>query len=222
MPIDLVGGTSMGGILAAGVAADWGDDELLRRFKRSFVDTNPLSDYTLPLVSLVSGRKVGMLLRRELGDIDIEDLPLPFFCVSSNLTTASSQGTAAAAARLGRNPGRAAAGLPGRRSLVDGGAMNNLPVDVMRAKGRGAVIGVDVGTDRTFTTDVEATGDAVPLNLFRGRGGHRRPNILQILWRAGMVNSDRDARTTTPERPPDHAGARVARPARLERIRARH
>ena len=28
-----------------------------------------------------------MLLRRELGDIDIEDLPLPFFCVSSNLTT---------------------------------------------------------------------------------------------------------------------------------------
>jgi NTE family protein len=59
----------------------------------------------------------------------------------------------------------------------------------MRAKGRGPVIGVDVGTDRTFTTDVEATEMPSFWNLFRGRGGHRRPNILQILWRAGMVNS---------------------------------
>jgi hypothetical protein len=25
--------------------------------------------------------------------------------------------------------------------------------------------------------------------LFRGAAGRRRPNILQILWRAGMVNS---------------------------------
>jgi hypothetical protein len=33
-------------------------------------------------------------------------------------------------------------------------------------------------------------------NLFRGHGGRRRPNILQILWRAGMVNSA----TTTLER----------------------
>ena len=51
----------MGGILAAGVAADWTDDELFERFRRSFVETNPLSDFTLPLVSLVSGRKVGQL-----------------------------------------------------------------------------------------------------------------------------------------------------------------
>ncbi len=122
VPIDLVGGTSMGAILAAGVASEWGHEELVQRFKRCFVDTNPLSDYTLPLVSLVSGRKVSMLLRRELGDIDIEDLPLPFFCVSSNLTTrphcrAPAGHAVAVAARLGRDPGRAAAGIPGRRGL---------------------------------------------------------------------------------------------------------
>jgi NTE family protein len=184
----------MGGILAAGVAADWSDEELVERFKRSFVDTNPLSDYTLPLVSLVAGRKVGMLLRRELGDIDIEDLPLPFFCVSSNLTTGRvavhQQGLLWRWLRASvAIPGVLPPVFQGGEVFVDGGAMNNLPVDVMRAKGRGPVIGVDVGTDRTFTTDVEATEMPFIWNLFRGRGGRRRPNILQILWRAGMVNS---------------------------------
>ena len=148
VPIDLVGGTSMGGILAAGVAKDWDDAELVERFRRCFVDTNPLSDFTLPVVSLVSGRKVGMLLRRELGDLDIEDLPLPFFCVSSNLTTGR-------IAVHQRGPLwrwlRASVAIPGvlppvfqgGEVFVDGGSMNNLPVDVMRASGRGAVIGVD-------------------------------------------------------------------------------
>jgi NTE family protein len=77
----------------------------------------------------------------------------------------------------------------GGEVFVDGGAMNNLPVDVMRAKGRGPVIGVDCGTDRAFTTDVEATEMPSLWALLGRRGPRRRPNILQILWRAGMVNS---------------------------------
>jgi len=195
VPIDLVGGTSMGGILAAGVAADWTDAELVERFRRSFVDTNPLSDFTLPLVSLVSGRKVGLLLRRELGDIDIEDLPLPFFCVSSNLTTGRvaihQEGPLWRWLRASvAIPGVLPPVFHGGEVFVDGGAMNNLPVDVMRAKGRGLVIGVDVGMDRAFTTEIEATETPSLWKLFRGRhGSRRRPNILQILWRSGMVNS---------------------------------
>ena len=194
VPIDLIGGSSMGAILAAGVASDWNDDELRLRFKRSFVDTNPLSDFTLPLVSLVSGRKVGMLLRRELGDIDIVDLPLPFFCVSSNLTTGRiavhQEGPLWRWLRASvAIPGVLPPVFQGGEVFVDGGAMNNLPVDVMRSKGRGPVIGVDCGTDRAFTTDVEATETPSVWSLFGGRGLRRLPNILQILWRAGMVNS---------------------------------
>jgi NTE family protein len=194
VPIDMVGGSSMGAILAAGVAADWDDSELRARFKRSFVDTNPLSDFTLPLVSLVSGRKVGTLLRREFGDIDIRDLPLPFFCVSSNLTTGRiavhQEGPLWRWLRASvAIPGVLPPVFQGGAVFVDGGAMNNLPVDVMRAKGRGPVIGVDCGTDRAFTTDLEATEMPSLWSLLGGRGARRRPNILQILWRAGMVNS---------------------------------
>jgi NTE family protein len=195
VPIDLVGGTSMGGILAAGVAADWTDAELVERFRRCFVDTNPLADFTLPLVSLVSGRKVGQLIRRELGEIDIEDLPLPFFCVSSNLTTGRiavhQQGPLWRWLRASvAIPGVLPPVFHGGEVFVDGGAMNNLPVDVMRAKDRGPVIGIDVGTDPAFTTDIDATEAPSFWNLFRrGHGRRRRPNILEILWRSGMVNS---------------------------------
>lgn len=68
--------------------------------------------------------------------------------------------------------------------------MNNLPVDVMQERRRGAVIGVDVGADKAFTTDLEET-DLPPLwKLAALLGGRRhRPNILQILLRTGMVNS---------------------------------
>ncbi len=195
VPIDMVGGSSMGGILAAGVAADWTDKELFDRFRRSFVETNPLSDFTWPLVSLVSGRKVGLLLRRELGDIDIEDLPLPFFCVSSNLTTGRvavhQQGPLWRWLRASvAIPGVLPPVFHGGEVFVDGGTMNNLPVDIMRAMNRGPVIGVDVATDPTFTAEIDAT-EAPPFwNLFRRQHRRRkRPNILQILWRSGMVNS---------------------------------
>jgi len=63
---------------------------MIYHIKRTFVTTNPLNDYTLPLVSLVSGRKVSRLLRQEFGTVHIEDLVLPYFCVSANLTTGHS------------------------------------------------------------------------------------------------------------------------------------
>lgn len=195
VPIDLVGGTSMGGILGAGVAQCWSVDELTQRFRRAFVEAKPLRDYTLPFVSLVSGRKVSRLLRNDFGDITIEDLPLTFFCVSSNLTTGHSE-----VHRRGEvwRWLRASVAIPGvlppvvhkGEVLVDGGTMNNLPVDAMRELGRGPVIGCDVGADRAFTMDSDEVDVPLPWQLmswFRTR--RHRPNIFQILWRAGMVNS---------------------------------
>lgn len=195
LTIDAVGGTSIGAIIAAGFAMEWSIDELKDRVRRSFVDTNPLNDYTLPLVSLVSGRKVTRLLKREFAELNIEDTPLPFFCVSSNLS--SGQLAVHRHGELWRWL-RASVAIPGvlppmvhqGEIFVDGATINNLPVDVMRDAGLGEVIGVDVGADRVFTTD-SVDCDVPPLwrmyQWFRGR--KRRVNILQILWRAGMINS---------------------------------
>ena len=193
--LDLVGGTSMGAIMGGGVALGWSIEEMTERFRRSFVDVNPLRDYTLPIFSLVTGRKVSTLLHREFGDVTIEDLPLPYFCVSSNLTTGHSdvhrRGT------LWRWL-RASVAIPGvlppvmvnGEVLVDGGTMNNLPVDAMRELGRGPVIGCDVGGARAFTADGQDMDVPAPWDLVGWlRKKHGRPNIFRILWRAGMVNS---------------------------------
>ncbi|MBS0395312.1 MAG: patatin-like phospholipase family protein, partial [Proteobacteria bacterium] len=194
--VDRVGGTSMGAIIGAGVAAGWSVAEMRERFHRSFVATNPLSDYTLPIVSLVAGRKVSRLLRQEFGDVAIEDLPLPFYAVSANLTTG--HGSVHRDGELWRWL-RASVAIPGvlppvfhRGEVhVDGGAINNMPVDVMRSHHAGTVIGVDVGSGTTFTSDIQDV-DLPPLWRLLGwfRRHRQRPTILQILWRAGMVNSD--------------------------------
>jgi NTE family protein len=198
VPIDLVGGTSMGAIMGAGVAAGWQPEEMLERFARAFVSSNPLSDFTLPLVSLVAGREVGRRLRAEFGDVSIEDLPLPFYCVSANLSAGRAQvhdsGPLWHALRASvAIPGVLPPVISRGEVLVDGGTMNNLPVDVMRAQGRGPVIGVDVGADRAFTSDLDEVDLPRLWDCWRQR--RRRPGILQILWRAGMVNSAQDSAT---------------------------
>ena len=88
VPIDFVGGASIGAIIAAGVAMGWNDEEMRLRYRRSFVDSNPVNDYTFPLVALTRGRKVSRLLEREYGDVLIEDLRTPFFCLSADLNAA--------------------------------------------------------------------------------------------------------------------------------------
>lgn len=193
--IDLAGGTSMGALLAAGVALDWSYEEMRERFRRSFVETNPLADFTLPVISLVSGGRVLRLLQREFGSIDIEDLRLPYFCVSTDLTTGHM-----AVHREGPlwRWLRASIAIPGvlppvvqdGHVYVDGGAINNLPVDVMRSLGRGPVIGIDAGADEAFTFREEGVEAPRPWELGRWLAPRStRPGILQILWRAGMINS---------------------------------
>ncbi len=195
VPVDLVGGSSMGAILGAGVALRWSIDELTERFRRAFVDSRPLRDYTLPFVSLVAGRKVSTGLYEAFGDLEIEDLPVDFFCVSSNLTTGHTmvhrRGTLWRWLRASvAVPGVLPPVLHKGEVLVDGGAMNNLPVDAMRDLGRGPVIGCDVGADRAFTASSDEIDVPLPWQWLRWMKARRQyPTIFQILWRAGMVNS---------------------------------
>ncbi len=195
VPLDFVGGASIGSIIAAGVANGWSDEQMSERYRRSFVDSNPVNDYTFPFIALSRGQKVSRLLQREFGEVSIEDLRVPFFCISANLSSGRATEHAAGALWLALRASVAIPGvLPpvfrGEEVLVDGAAINNLPVDVMHRHQPGFVIGVDVGADRSFTADA-AQGEGPPLWKFfaRRKGGRKRINIFQVLMRAGMVNS---------------------------------
>lgn len=194
--LDYIGGCSIGAIVGAGVAADWSYAQMVETYRECFVDTNPLSDWTLPLVSLRSGRKVSKLLRNAFGERDIEDLPIPFYCVSSNLTEGVLQvhehgplwcWLRATCAIPGVLPPVFSAG----RVLVDGGVIDNLPVGEMRKRLAGEIVAVDVGGNYRLETKMEETEMPPWWQLVSELFGVRkRPSLGKILLRAGMVNSD--------------------------------
>ncbi|MDB5418050.1 MAG: hypothetical protein JWP50_1469 [Phenylobacterium sp.] len=204
VPIDFVGGVSMGAIIGAGVAMGWNDTEMDRRIHEAFVNTSPLDDIALPLLAMTHGVKVSERLAHHFGETAIEDLWLPFFCLSSNLTTGAyhlhKRG-------LVRKALRASISLPGilppatdenNNVLVDGAVLKNFPADIMHASQLGPVVGVDVTSGRSITADDVARPASVWRWLWSGQW-RKGPPIVSVLMRAATVSTG-----------PDLAAARAA------------
>lgn len=193
IPIDALGGTSIGSIMAAAAALEWDDKEFYERMHRAFVASNPLDDYAFPLVALTRGRKVTQRLREHFGEARIEDLWRPYFAVATNLTTG---GMAVQRSGVLWRALRASIAIPGllpplvegREVLVDGAVMNNLPSDIMSGMRRGPVIGVDVTRYQTLTAK-EGNGSWSLRGLLAGRD-YDGPGIVSLLLRAGTMGGD--------------------------------
>ena len=197
VPIDLVGGASMGSIIAAGLALEWDDIELKARIRDAFARSDPLSDYAFPFVALTRGRKVARLLREHFGDARVEDLWRPFVAVASNLTTGrirvQQQGALwrslkASVAIPGLMPPHIEAG----EVLVDGAVMNNLPADIMSGLRRGPVIGVDVARYQRLH-GVGEEEQTMFRRWFFPRDQRGAPGIVNLLLSSAMAGSDAQA-----------------------------
>jgi NTE family protein len=190
----------MGAIIAGGLAHEWGLEELTERMRAVFVTDNPLSDWTMPLIALLKGSKVSAKLREHFGEICIEELPRSFFAVSSDLTSGRIH---VHRDGLLRRALRASVALPGilppvvhhGHLLVDGGVMNNLPVDVMRdlTPGAGPVLACDVTGEIDMKASDDRYGERPWWRLLREimRGS---PSIVSILMRSGTVGSEAQRR----------------------------
>jgi predicted acylesterase/phospholipase RssA len=201
IPIDYVAGTSMGAVIAAQYARGCDYEDMLRMNKRGWVKFRLHRDFTIPVISLVSGYRMSRMLKRMFGKMEIEDLRKPFFCVSTNLTRAEIivQRTGPLWRAI-----RSSIALPGAISpviskgeiIVDGGLVDNLPVDVMRQFCPGPVIAVDVGHKIDLSTNIEASESLSGLRVLWSRLCPFTPDILvpslfSLLQRATTVNSDR-------------------------------
>jgi NTE family protein len=188
---DLVGGTSMGAIVGAGLAHEWDITELRERMFDAFVRSDPLRDVTLPILALTTGRRVTARLKKHFDDDRIEDLWRPYFAVSSNLTSGRLQ-------LHDRGPLwralRASVAIPGLlppvieeggEVLVDGAVMNNLPTATMTEWNQGPVIGVDVGRRENF----RAVKRGPLARLFLGED-EAAPGIVTMLLRAATIGSE--------------------------------
>jgi predicted acylesterase/phospholipase RssA len=195
VPIDMIGGTSMGALMAASRARGWSPDETERRWSRA---TRRLFDPTLPLLSVLSGRRIWRAIDDGFGDLDVEDLWLPFFCVSTNLTRAELVVHRTGSLSLAL---RASASLPAVLPpvyrdgdlLIDGGLLDTLPVDVMRAlNGGSVVVGVDVAPQVDLGSDVAFEPEVSGWRILRDRLRRRRarmPGIVDLLNRTVVVPS---------------------------------
>jgi NTE family protein len=193
IPIDLFAGASMGSIIGALAALEWDEDEIAQRIVPAFVESNPLGDYTVPFVALARGRKLSQRIREHFGDVAVEECWRHFFCTAADLTTGR--------VRVFRSGPlwralRASVAIPGvvmpvienGHVLVDGGVLNNMPIDLLLGMRRGPVIAVNVARQPIWakTDDLE---EQRLWNLMRPK---RRgaPHIVEILMRTGSVGSD--------------------------------
>lgn len=196
IPIDQIGGTSMGALLAGGFAMGWSVEAFRKRLQATFIDVNPVGDYTLPLHSFARGRRLSSLLHEHFEEAEASSLWLPFFCTASNLTSGD-------ALRLDSGPAwhaiRASLSIPGLvppvlkdgEVLVDGGLINNLPIDEMVRVNLGPVIGVDVGrAEGSFTLDPEVC-EAGSARLVPSMTS---PSIVGVLMRAATVAGETNNR----------------------------
>lgn len=171
IPIDWVGGTSIGAIMGTPMAADWSYDKAVALGREAFVSGKPFSDFTIPLMSLARGRRMERLLKKHV-NYQIEDLPIPFFCVSCNLDN----GTVNLHER-GSVPNalRASAAMTGiippavvnKRLAVDGSVVNSMPVDIMQQKPVGSIIAVNISSQKEYFVDYDSLPS--PWAVLRGR-----------------------------------------------------
>ncbi|MEA3407395.1 MAG: patatin-like phospholipase family protein [Chloroflexota bacterium] len=164
VPIDCLGGTSMGGLIAAAYAAGLSpkfmEQEALRM--ASFRRLLSLAELSLPRRGLFEGESVCEYLAEHLGDSTFEDLRLPLALVAVDLKSGCE-----VVLREGRvvDAVRATISLPGifapverdGRLLVDGGVLNDLPADVVRRMEADVVIAVDVATASEAMSSLDET-----------------------------------------------------------------
>jgi NTE family protein/lysophospholipid hydrolase len=202
VPIDMIGGTSIGAVMASLVAMgqDW--DQMLETNREAWLRTKPHKEYSLPFISLIRSRRLDSMARKIWGEIEIEDLWISFFCVSCNLSTASTviheRGPLWKAIRASASlPGVFVPVLSEGNILVDGGLVNNLPGDIMRERACRTLIVVDVGSEQEFIFKLPEFPS--PWQILRSRilpfaARIEMPNIVDVLIRTTDVSSSQKTR----------------------------
>ena len=137
IPIDRIGGTSMGGLIACQYAMGWDDDTIMAKNRAAI---RHKFDYTFPFVALMNGGEMTNLVQEMFDDAQLEDMWIDCFCITANLSRATMM-------IHDRGPvwkyTRATTSIPGvlpplidnGELLLDGGLINNLPTDVMYQRG---------------------------------------------------------------------------------------
>ena len=205
-PVDLVGGTSMGAIVAAQWAAGYDIAQMTELCRRHYSGEGGTSDRTVPIAAFSSARQTVRKLKAMFGDWCIEDLWTRYFCVTASLTSARTLVHESGPLWLWTRVSCAIPGLAppveyGGELLADGGILDNLPVATMRERCGGPVIASDVSVPIDLRPIAGAATRAVlsgwPLLWERmnplASAPPSFPSIVEIMQRTALLGSVRDS-----------------------------
>ncbi|XP_067087723.1 patatin-like phospholipase domain-containing protein 7 isoform X1 [Osmerus mordax] len=170
IPVDLVGGTSIGSLIGALYAEEKSNSRLRVRAREWAMDMTSIFkkvlDLTYPVTSMFSGASFNSSVSSALKGKQIEDLWIPYFNITTDITASSMRvHTDGSLWRYVRASMSLSGYLPplcdpkDGHLLMDGGYINNLPADVARSMGAKVVIAVDVGSQDE--TDLTNYGDSL-------------------------------------------------------------
>ena len=150
--IDYVAGTSIGAVVGAVYASgniESLEDVVLQLDWKQIVY---FFDVVFPKSGLIDGNKIADFIRSHVKERNIEDLPLPFCVVSTDLATGAEvvirEGDIIEAVRASISvPGIFTPVQKDDMVLVDGGLVNPIPVSAVREMGADFVIAVNLNHD---------------------------------------------------------------------------
>ncbi len=198
---DILGGTSAGSAMVAAFALGHSPDQMAETIKDMFVAHKAMSRYTYPRYSILDHANFDAQLRRYFAGLDIEDLWLPTFAVSTNLSSYKLH-----VHRTGDlwTAIRASASIPvllppiyteDGQMLVDGCLLDNVPIRVMHQlkSGPNTVVSFLVPEMERFNVDYDGLPPRADLlkallNPLQWRNLPDAPGLLSVLMRAMMAN----------------------------------
>jgi len=209
IPIDIIGGTSVGAIVGACYALNESYDDTYKRF-HTIIETSRHSvswrSLTWPVISLFDAKNFTAAQQTAFQKLLIEDTWLPYFCVSSSLAN-----YAECVHRSGLiwEKIRASSSMPGLippmvidgELHLDGGLLNNLPVDIMRQLiGKsGKIVAVElnssVGDKKRYQFPPVFTFKKAFLARSKKKGeNYRLPRFLDTFMRGLLIGSSAKTR----------------------------
>lgn len=229
---DIIVGTSIGAVV--GGCSATGQLDPLEEWARSLTRRRIISylDVRIGGSGLVGGGRLAARLQESVGKTLIEDLPVRFAAIATEISTGHEVWLARGSLALALRASYALPGIfppvsVGGRWLVDGALVNPMPVSVARAFGARVVIAVNLNADRfgrgaTIASHGSDDSDEAPIapaekspnGLFRMFGAERalkrqiiagtaRPGFSTVMIESFNIMQDRLTRMRLAGDPPD-------------------
>lgn len=146
---DFIAGTSAGAIVGAGYAAGVPLEDMSRQIRTASRQDIATLAWRRRGLSVLDTTPLSLWIEHAIGDVDFAELSIPLAVVACNVIDGREvvlrEGSVVrAAVASSAIPGLFTPVEDGPLLLVDGGMVNNLPVNVARAMGADVVIAVDV------------------------------------------------------------------------------